>query len=110
MWTSFSRTAGTIAALSVGVIAGVLTAGAPAVAASTGPITTSGRSNFATWTDWSGQIEVKAWNCDWVGPAERQVATCRVDRGYVLVGGGGEVEGTAAGGGLLTGSEPMSDL
>jgi hypothetical protein len=65
------------------------------------------RINFGTWTDWKGQIEVKGWMCDWEGPADVVSALCSTDPGYVVVGGGGEVEGAAPGGGLLTGSGPL---
>jgi hypothetical protein len=65
---------------------------------------------FWSWTDWSGDVEIKAWYCDWAGPGNRLISVCSVDPGYVAVGGGAEVLGNSAEGGLLTGSEPTSDL
>ena len=69
------------------------------------------RSAIAVYQDWSGQVEIRIWACDWAGPAQRQVTTpCAPDPGFVVVGGGAEVANTDPGGGLLTGSTPSNDF
>jgi hypothetical protein len=50
-------------------------------------------------------IEIKT--CDWVGPGSNNVTTCGVDPGFMLVGGGAEVEG-ATPNALLYGSLPLN--
>lgn len=58
--------------------------------------------------DSTRRIEIQVKTCGWSTLAQVPSATCTVDAGYVLVGGGAEVEGEAAGGGLLTHSGPAN--
>lgn len=58
--------------------------------------------------DASGKVHIKVKVCDWSPSSQRPAALCTVDSGYVLVGGGAEVEGSASGGGLLTHSFPVN--
>jgi hypothetical protein len=46
------------------------------------------------------------YQCDWVGPAQGNTATCSVPASDVLVGGGAEIENNAHPGALLKGSYP----
>jgi hypothetical protein len=61
-----------------------------------------------TYFDASAKVQTKVKICDWSGSSQIPSATCTVDPGYVLVGGGAEVEGSASGGGLLTYSTPAN--
>jgi len=62
------------------------------------------------WTDSSGTVSFRAFQCKWEEPAGHPVTSCRVDDAYVLVGGGAEIEGTPNPGALLIQSDPGSDL
>lgn len=71
--------------------------------------------SITDFTDGSGQIHVRVKQCDWVGPAAHPSTSCAVDPGYVLVGGGAEIERNPGGtpltkGGLLTRSKPNADI
>jgi hypothetical protein len=61
------------------------------------------------WTDWSGLVRTKAWSCDWSAAGEAAGSICTVPDGWVLVGGGAEIEGTGdtTTGPLLTSSVPL---
>ena len=58
--------------------------------------------------DAAGLVQIRVKTCDWTAALEHPVTTCSVDPGFVLVGGGAEVEGSASGGGLLTHSFPAN--
>ncbi len=60
------------------------------------------------YVDSTGRIFIRVKTCDWSPSSQHPAAVCTVDPGYVLVGGGAEVEGQANGGGLLTKSFPIN--
>jgi len=62
-------------------------------------------------TDSTGTIITRVYQCKFVGPAELNTAECPVEAGFVLVGGGGEIEGdTPLPGALLTASFPENAI
>jgi hypothetical protein len=58
--------------------------------------------------DADAKVQIRVKTCDWSGFSQHPSAICTVDAGFVLVGGGAEVEGSASGGGLLTHSFPAN--
>lgn len=60
------------------------------------------------FVDPSGLVTLRVKTCSFVGPSQSPFAFCQVDPGFVLVGGGAEVEypPLACSGGLLTTSMP----
>ena len=64
----------------------------------------------ADWTDVSGTVVMRAYQCRNDEPSGHPVANCKVEDDYVLVGGGAEVEGEPQPGALLLQSEPGNDL
>jgi hypothetical protein len=62
------------------------------------------------YVDSTGRVFIRVKTCDWSPTAQHPAAVCVVDNGYVLVGGGAEVEGQANGGGLLTRSFPPNKV
>lgn len=64
-------------------------------------------SAIKDWTDSTGTIHLRSYQCYWIGPAQHNQTTCPVeDNQYVLVGGGAEIEGQGSPGALLTSSFP----
>lgn len=59
--------------------------------------------------DSTGLVHIQVKTCDWTAAAEHNVTACTVNPGFVLVGGGAEVENSASGGGLLTKSFPANN-
>lgn len=70
--------------------------------------TTSEALTRTDYVDSTGRVFIRVKTCDWSAAAQHPAAICTVDAGYVLVGGGAEVEGQANGGGLLTRSFPVN--
>src|SRR5260370_7951728 len=70
-----------------------------------------GSQSAALTTDFfsgNGLVHIQVNTCAWSPVDPHPVANCSVNPGFVLVGGGAEVEGTANGGGLLTHSFPIN--
>jgi hypothetical protein len=86
---------------------------------STDPVTGEVENALTTtdYTDGTGRVVIRVFQCDWVGPAAHNQTSCTVGSGFVLVGGGAEVaQGNQAHtpypqpGALLTQSEPSPTL
>lgn len=67
-------------------------------------------SGAVSWKFYAaGKFQTVIKTCDWSPVAAHPTASCDVDHGFVLIGGGAEVEGNTPNA-LLTGSFPDSDL
>jgi hypothetical protein len=66
--------------------------------------------SITEWFDVSGLINMRGYQCDWTAQLAHPDATCAVEPGFVLVGGGAEIMGEPQPGGLLTYSFPGDDL
>lgn len=68
---------------------------------------TSGSLSSNDFFDDSRTLFVRVKTCDWSAVAAHPAATCSVDPGFVLIGGGAEVEGSSPNA-LLTASAPVN--
>ncbi len=61
-----------------------------------------------TWTDWSGQVETRIYQCASPTKAQHQNSIgCQVEPGFILVGGGAYADYGTGGGALLWESRPL---
>jgi hypothetical protein len=62
-----------------------------------------------TYKDASELIEMRLTTCDWVSGSDRNEAICMKPAGFVMVGGGAEIQNQASNGALLKASAPYQD-
>jgi hypothetical protein len=82
--------------------------GEPNQATDIGVVSQALVTKLSSQTDGSGLVTVNLYVCDWSAAEAHPSATCTVPSTDALVGGGAEVEGNAAPGGLLIASYPSS--
>ena len=93
-------------ALAVAVL-GCTLAGCGGGAGETGDTSVArGAVTSTTVSDQSGLVKVNLKVCDWSDTAPHPQSTCELDPGWVLVGGGAEIDGSGLDGPMLWGSFP----
>jgi hypothetical protein len=66
-------------------------------------------SLLQTWTDWSGQVETRIYECVTPSQAQHQSLGCQVEPGFILTGGGAYVDYGSGAGALLWESRPLDE-
>jgi hypothetical protein len=73
------------------------------------PLAKAAGSLIQTWTDWSGQVETRIYECVSPNEAQHQTLGCQVEPGFVLTGGGAYADYGSGPGALLWESRPLDE-
>jgi len=71
------------------------------------PLAKAAGGLIQTWTDWSGQVETRIYECVTPTPAQHQSLGCQVEPGFMLTGGGAYADYGSGPGALLWESRPL---
>jgi hypothetical protein len=73
------------------------------------PLAKTAGGLMQTWTDWSGQVETRIYECVTPTLAQHQSLGCQVEPGFILTGGGAYADYGTGQGALLWESRPLDE-